>query len=263
MIQQLLLAQGSVGGGGYDSDAQAFFTAASITDTTQKDAVNQLVLDLKAASVWSSLLAIYPFVGGDATKHSYNLKNTANYQITWGGNIGHYTNGVQGAGVTGGQGDTGYNQQTHGTDDDEYLAVYSVTQTMGQTGVAIGVRKSTSPFDSTFLQFGTTSYSARIQSNSSQSISNSDYRGFFSANRLGTDVFINIRGTQTISTLANDRAKCNLNYYICSRNNNGTKDLPTFARLAFACIGNGLTTTEDAAVKTAVDTYQTALSRNV
>ena len=32
----------------YDADAVAFFTAASITDTTQKNAVNTLVISLKS-----------------------------------------------------------------------------------------------------------------------------------------------------------------------------------------------------------------------
>ena len=61
------------GGVSYDADAQTFFTAASITDTTQKSAVNQLVLDLKSANIWTKFKAIYPFVGGTSTTHKYNL----------------------------------------------------------------------------------------------------------------------------------------------------------------------------------------------
>ena len=37
----------SASGGGVDPDAQAFITAASITNPTQQSAVNQLVIDLK------------------------------------------------------------------------------------------------------------------------------------------------------------------------------------------------------------------------
>ena len=50
----------------YDSDAQAFFTASGITDLTQKNAVNQLVLDLKSNSLWTKIKALYPIVGGNA-----------------------------------------------------------------------------------------------------------------------------------------------------------------------------------------------------
>ena len=35
---------------GFDADAQAFFNAANITDTNEKDAVNDLVVDLKATN---------------------------------------------------------------------------------------------------------------------------------------------------------------------------------------------------------------------
>lgn len=46
-----------------DPDAQAFITAASITDPTQQSAINQLVVDLKGYNVWTKMKAIYPFVG--------------------------------------------------------------------------------------------------------------------------------------------------------------------------------------------------------
>ena len=59
----------------YDADAQAFFTATGITDTTQKSAVNQLVLDLKSYNIWTKMKAIYPMVGGTSTTHKYNLVN--------------------------------------------------------------------------------------------------------------------------------------------------------------------------------------------
>ena len=56
-----------------DSDAAAFLTASGITDSTQSGAVNRLVLDLKAASIWTKMAAIYPLVGGTAAKHKWNL----------------------------------------------------------------------------------------------------------------------------------------------------------------------------------------------
>jgi hypothetical protein len=50
------------GGGGVDPDAQAFITAAAITDPTQQAAINTLVVDLKGYSIWSKMKALYPFV---------------------------------------------------------------------------------------------------------------------------------------------------------------------------------------------------------
>jgi hypothetical protein len=78
-----------------DPDAQSFITAAGITDNTQQNAINQLVLDLKSYGIWSKCVAIYPLVGGNASSHSFNLKNTSSYQVTWVGSPGHSSTGVQ------------------------------------------------------------------------------------------------------------------------------------------------------------------------
>ena len=66
----------------FDSDAQSFMTSASITDSTQQTAVNYLVTDLKSNNLWTKMKAVYPMVGGNATSHSYNLKNPSQFQIT-------------------------------------------------------------------------------------------------------------------------------------------------------------------------------------
>jgi hypothetical protein len=58
-----------------DPDAQAFLTATGITDPTITSAINTLVISLKNDGVWSRMVAIYPFVGGTADTHKYNLKN--------------------------------------------------------------------------------------------------------------------------------------------------------------------------------------------
>lgn len=60
---------------GFDPDASAFFSAAGITNATQKSAVNQLVKDLKGANLWSKMLVVYPLVGGTYDTCKYNLKD--------------------------------------------------------------------------------------------------------------------------------------------------------------------------------------------
>ena len=72
-----LLTQWTFGTAGVDPDAQAFITAAGITDSTQQAAINILVTSLKSASLWTKFNAIYPFVGGTATSHKINLINPA------------------------------------------------------------------------------------------------------------------------------------------------------------------------------------------
>ena len=88
-----------------DSDAQAFVTAAGITNCTQKQAIDTLVIGLKADSLWTSLRAVYPFVGGTATTHKFNLKNPADtdvaFRMTFTGGVTHNANGVTFNGTTG------------------------------------------------------------------------------------------------------------------------------------------------------------------
>jgi hypothetical protein len=83
----------------FDPDAQAFIDAAVITDDTQKAAINQLVLDLKSANIWTKMLAVYPFVGGSATSHKWNLKNpldtNAAFRLVFSGGWTHNSLGIK------------------------------------------------------------------------------------------------------------------------------------------------------------------------
>lgn len=63
----------------YDPDVQTYIDAAGITDVTQKEAVNTLVLGLKAGSLWSKIDLIMPILGGTEASHLTNLKGAG----TW------------------------------------------------------------------------------------------------------------------------------------------------------------------------------------
>jgi hypothetical protein len=82
----------------FDADAQAFITAAGITDSTQQNAINTLVVGLKTDGLWTKLYAIYPIVGGTATNHKYNLKDPRDldvaYRLVFNGGMTHSSNGI-------------------------------------------------------------------------------------------------------------------------------------------------------------------------
>jgi len=82
-----------------DADAQAFITAANITNTTQQSAIDTLVKSLKTANIWTKMKAIYPFVGGTATAHKFNLKDprdlNAAFRLQFNGGGTHSSNGYQ------------------------------------------------------------------------------------------------------------------------------------------------------------------------
>jgi hypothetical protein len=55
-----------------DSDAQAFIAATGLTGTTEVNAVNNLVANLKSYGLWSKMKAIYPFVSDTVNLLSYS-----------------------------------------------------------------------------------------------------------------------------------------------------------------------------------------------
>jgi hypothetical protein len=125
----------------------AFITAAGITDPTQINAVNYLTESLKGINksenpsgidFFSGSYAIYPFVGGTATQHRYNLRNVSSFLITYGGGVTHDANGITGNGINA-YGDTGFSPLNNNIPlDDAGLAVYTRTSTNVGTELGSG-----------------------------------------------------------------------------------------------------------------------------
>lgn len=93
------------GGGGLDPDAEAFLTAAGITDATITLAIDTLVKDLKNYGIWTKAYVIYPFVGGTASSHKYNLKDPRDldgaFRAVFSGGVTHNSAGVTGNAING------------------------------------------------------------------------------------------------------------------------------------------------------------------
>lgn len=105
-----------VHGSGIDADAQAFLTAAGITNATITNAIDRLVKNLKgtgdlnnSVDLWTRLTAIYPCVGGTSVTNSYNLRNISQYNLTFSGTITYSATGFKPNG-TNGFADTGIAQ---------------------------------------------------------------------------------------------------------------------------------------------------------
>jgi hypothetical protein len=115
-----------------DADAAAFLAAAGITDATITSAINTLVIDMKDEGLWTKMAAIYPFVGGTATTHKYNLKNPADtdaaYRISFSGGWTHSSAGGITPNGTNASGNTFYIGS--GTDNNFALSNWTTTTTM-------------------------------------------------------------------------------------------------------------------------------------
>jgi hypothetical protein len=254
----------------YDSDAAAFFTSTGITNTTQKDAVNTLVLELKAESLWTKFIAIYPLVGGSATTHKYNLKNPADtdaaFRLVFSGGVTHDANGITGNG-TNGYANTFIIPITHLSLNDNSLFVYVRTNSSGAM-VDIGALNSIAPqYRSQMNPRNASNLFVTASSNNtlSTSTSNSDSRGFFGISRISSTEYKQTKNTT--QTTINDASTTQSSAAIAIMALGGTASpfyaAPSSRNLAFACIGSGLTDTEADTLYTIVQDYQTALSRNV
>jgi hypothetical protein len=253
----------SGGGGGIDPDAQAFITAASITDPTQQSAINQLVVDLKGYSIWSKMKALYPFCGGSASSHKFNLKDPrdldAAFRLVFFGGITHSTNGVDPNG-TNGYADTKMTSASLGTSS---IGLWYYSREDIITNALIGSLNKLM-FIPKLAANGYSYYALNcdLQANNTAGWAPSNYTGLLGLNRTGTTDFKAWRNGASYKTLATVTGAGTEagNVTLFQRNVVGQY---TANQCAFAALGDGLTDTEAANFYTAVQAFQTALSRNV
>lgn len=256
-----------------DPDAQAFITAAGITDATQKTAINTLVVDMKGYGIWTKMKAIYPFVGGTASTHKWNLKNpldtNAAFRLVFNGGWTHSITGALPNG-TNGYANTFLNTTTNLALNSAHLSYYSRLNTASTSIVDIGSLKS-SPDSYTNININSfgNGFSGRLNSQVDNNTPNTDSRGFYLVYRTASNV---IKLQKNSSILVNGTTASNAtslaNIFIAAANfwGTGTTDTPQYfsnRECAFASIGDGLTTTEAANFYLAVNAFQVALSRNV
>ena len=281
---QLQMQQAATGGGGggtaqasvviTDSDVLAFVAASGITDNTQKSAVNTLVTSLKGYSIWTKLNAIYPFVGGTASTHKWNLKDPrdldAAYRLSFSGGWTHNSNGITGNG-TNTYADTFYNPST----TMRTLGAYNRTATanlalLGATvsgvdgdGAPVNargyvLRSSDMSVGFDFFPAGTPIPAGIIVSRTAGGGATAVklYRNG-TQNSVGSDNYWGINVSPLVIGMRNDD-------YDGDNNLVATDITPTAANLAFTFMGNtALTATEAANLNTAIVAYQTTLGRQV
>ena len=260
-----LLTQWTFGSSAFDSDAQAFFIAAGITDPTEASAVNSLVVSLKNNSIWSKFVAIYPMVGGTSTTCKFNLINPADSNAAFRLNfVGGWTFSSTGATPNGtnAYANTFIVPSTTLLQNDVSMGLYSGTDTTSAT-VAMGSNFNNTNFLRIYPRHPGNFFFFDMNDASIGALTNTDARGFlFGTRLLSNQKKGSIRGTITAST-ANSNAPNSLSIYLGAQNFNGTASLfsPFQHRLSF--VGKGLTDTEAANFHTAVQTFQTTLGRQI
>jgi hypothetical protein len=257
-------------GSSNDADAQAFITAAGITDGTQQSAVNQLVLDLKSANVWTKMKAIYPIVGGSASSHKWNLKDprdlNAAYRLTFSTGWTHSNTGMIG---TNGYANLSMIPSTSLTVNNTHISFYLGNDTIAGNKVEFGVGVGGTLIPIMILSAKYTgnisqSNAYNLSTNQLQS-SNTDAKGFYLSSRISSTSHKLYKSSSILATDTNTNSNSlpGLNIYLGALNSNGTIVQYTDRRFQFASIGDGLSDTETSNLYTAVQAYQTTLARNV
>lgn len=242
---------------GFDSSAISFFNATGITNTTQQDAIDNLVRGLKDDGIWNKMKAIYPFVGGTATTHKFNLKDPrdvdAAFRLVFNGGWTHSSTGALPNG-TNGYADTKLLGNTDVIKGNFGFGIYSRTNTL--TSGAYGVDSSLHIYP----RFTDTNSYYRIFNNSTAVI-NGTSLGFFSGFNDSTNTsyaWFNAVKKQTLaSPLTITSANLMLSGNVASTGGYDNR------QLAFAFASQYLNDTEVTNLYTRVQAFQTALSRQV
>jgi hypothetical protein len=254
-----------------DADTIAFLNASGITDTTIASALDKLVVDLKAASLWTKFYALYPFVGGSASTHKWNLKDprdlNAAYRLVFTGSWTHSSTGARPDGSSA-YADTKFNTSIGFSDTDASLGFYSRTNE-GGTGVGnhydMGSSSNTDTqaticiarynSDRAFFTFGTSTYGSSAVS--------TDGRGFFVANRTGTVSEGYRNGIRIVNLTETPITYASQAIYLAANNRGGSATYFSPKEHALSFIGSKFTQQNITDFYAAVQTFQTSLGRQV
>jgi hypothetical protein len=261
---------------------------AGLTNSTHQNAITTLVTSLKnvvsgsTQSLWTKMKAIYPFVGGNATSHKFNLKDPrdldAAYRLIFtaagGANSvwSHTSNGIQ---VTGSAPNNTYANTRMSplstlTINSTHVSFYSRTSTLGTTRDVSILQGGSNPsltigFENNNLISDQYSSSQRLQSTVSDGL------GFFISTRTTSTIHKSYKNGSLVGTdtRTNSTSLPNGHIYIGCASLESTPGTflgaagQSIRQYAFATIGNGLTDTESTELYNIIQTYQTTLGRQV
>jgi hypothetical protein len=243
-----------------DSDAAAFVSAAGITDSTQQSAVNTLVTSLKSAGIWTKMKAIYPFVGGTATSHKFNLKDPrdldAAYRLVFNGGWTHTSTGALPNG-TNGYADTKLVPSIQLSQNNNSFGFYSRTEANGEY---YDMGSYASYISVILARFGGNFYGAN-NDNGYDPSTNSSSLGLFISSRTGSTTKKGYRN----STEIQNSSRTSMGLPTASIYLGGISAYPGYSprEFAFSFIGDGLSSSDVTSLNTAVQAFQTTLGRQV
>jgi hypothetical protein len=246
---------------GTDPDAQAFFdrvdAATGTLSLTEKQAVNQLVVDMKAAGIWSAMKAIYPMVGASAAACAQNLKS-ASFTGAFSSGWTFASTGVTGNGTSAYM-DTGLVPNGNLSQNDTHAGIYSRTNSKTRDEIEMGVGSANFYF-STYYAGGPGAISNIHTTGFGGGASQANSLGLFLSQRTtstNTNIYQNNTLIRTNTQASVTPSSSNI---ILGGNSAGEYSIK---ELAFISVGASFDATQRGNFYTAVQAFQTTLSRNV
>jgi len=255
----------------FDVDALLFINNASIINIIQQFAINDLVIGLKTDGLWTKMKAIYPFVGGTATTHKYNLLNpldtNAAFRLVFTGGWTHSNTGATPNG-TNAYANTFFAPSTNGLlYNNNHISFYSrTTAANGATGFYDLGSGNNVASDSLSLWSRRSTDNAGYDSAGFPAnritFTNTDGRGFYLGTAPNTTAKFFKNGISQASLTVTNQSITNANIYLGGFNEYSTGSVfYSLKEQAFASLGNGLTDAEALNYYNRVQTFQTTLGR--
>lgn len=248
-----------------DADTTAFLNVTGITDATIVSALDTLVVDLKGFGLWDKMKAIYPFVGGTATTHKFNLKDArdldAAFRLSFLGGWTHSANGVLPNG-TNGYADTFLTPSVTLSQNSTHLSLYSRTN-KSEAAIDFGCQGG-GVATYAHWNYSTSTAFRGINSAPSTRIPLAVTNTFLIASRIvsNNEMYFS-NGTKFNDYVGTSSVPPSQKMWLGCRNNGGSADSFANKQYAFASIGDGLSITDASNLYISVQKFQTSLSRQV
>jgi len=253
-------------GASYGALTTAWISATGETDVTILGALNTLETDI--SSISSKLKAIYPFVGGSATKHKYNFIDSrdldAAYRLSF---AGGWTHGATGALPNGSNAyaNTFIIPNSVLSVGNLGATFYSRTNRQLDYGIPFGCSDASNNQFLMFHRYSTNTSQIRcgITGTSGSSFTVTDSSGVFTMNRTdATNQFLYKNGVSLGSGSQSSTALSTAPIFIGAYNeNNGSILFYDNEEFGFMAFHDGLTSGEVTTLYNAINAFKTTLSR--
>jgi hypothetical protein len=254
--------------GGIDPNAQAFITAASITNATQQDAINALVIGLKTDGLWNKMQSIYPFVGGSASSHKYNLKDPRDldvaFRLEFLGSWTHSSTGAKPDG-TSGYARSFFTPNSQQNVNSNGIGIYITQYTVAQSDpVQIGTFDTIT--QTSLVVVTSTNFVSRLNANLI-TIAITGGAGSFDVQKTSSTLTTHYKNGSSVTSgnSGGTLASGIRGVYLGTLNTSGNPYPQGYvnSEFRFAYFSEGLNSTEISNLRTRVQAFQTTLSRQL